>query len=65
MKLRYAQQGPEGPSMVEEQHSWLSNLPGCRRPSVIPKHQPVPFKGWKVSALLWHLFRRLYTLNTH
>lgn len=29
MQLRYAQQGSEGPSVVEEKHSWLSNLPEC------------------------------------
>lgn len=25
-------------------------------PSITAKQQPVPFKGWDVSALLWHLF---------
>lgn len=66
MQLRYAQWEPEGPSVVEEQHSWLSNLPGCSRPPVITKQQPASFKGWQASALLlWHLFRLLYTLNKH
>lgn len=32
--------------------------------SVIAKQQPVAFQGLEVSALLWHLFRLLYTLNT-